>query len=159
MTNPSASSSGSFVVSSYLVTDTVIDRISQDLKYNADCSLPCKTCEEDMTSCLSCFTDGSSEFDLLNEFECVKTCPTGKTDYDGVCTVCNPKCTKCTNNDPDECTECSSSPTEYFLSGTTCTETCPPGTYQERSTYVCADCSDLCESCTEFDKCTSCPVG
>ena len=117
--------------------------------------LECETCVSGYgqptarTTCVTC--DDATVTDVEN----CNTCDITFTPYTATCTGCadgyeleNGECVQvCITFDGDRCTECSSSPTQYYLdeeSGECVTE-CPEGTTLVDTTCTSADdCADLC---------------
>jgi len=156
ITNPSISVSGSFVLSTYTSADYLVDQRTTDLRFNADCDNPCKTCTTSSRSaCTACFTDATATLTLLYGTTCVDTCPTGTVDISGTCKDCTSPCSECETTQTT-CTNCISN---YYLYGSTCRTSCPDTYYEDNSTMTCAACSTTCSRCDNYDECLSCPSG
>jgi len=159
VTNPSVATSASFVISTFNAAGRTLDQRTTDLRFNADCDAPCKTCTAVRTECTSCFTDGSSVLQFLFGTTCVSVCPSGTTDVNFECEDCQSPCSECASGDITECTACETTPTAYYLEGTSCLLTCPATKYPEDATYTCEDCDPKCATCSDFDVCLTCPTG
>ena len=157
VTNPSTSPSSPFIIATKTSAGAIIDQIATDIRFNADCDIPCKTCSiTDRSSCLSCFTDTSSLLQYLYSSTCVSTCPAGTFTQVTTCIACDIGCTACSGS-ATNCLACASSPIQYYSYGTSCLSSCPAKYYKDSSTYTCKSCSAACDTCSDYSTCTSCP--
>lgn len=124
------------------------------------CRSACKTCT-DSTTCQGCQSvDGLAYF--LTNNTCSVICPIGTygeiNNYQ--CTSCFAGCKTCYSSTQSDCYTCKNNGTHnfYLIYGTTiCNLTCPDGTYQNSTSFLCLICSPLCKTCTTNSIfCTSC---
>ena len=133
------------------------------------CSSPCNTCS-DSSHCTTCI---SNYYLQPNGYQCSSTCPTGHypntttlacSGCTNPCTSCTgPAYTQCTAGCPSGCATCTYSSTitctscfsGYYLSGVSCVNPCPSGTYGESSNNTCVNCSSGCMNCTASG-CSAC---
>jgi hypothetical protein len=146
----SASTTSSFRVTTYVSSVGLyrIDTISTGLTMTANCDYPCGSCSTDTSSCLSCLTAIPTLY--LQDNACVTECDEGKLPVGDVCGDCSSTCTACATTNANECTKCGLTGFE-FLSGTTCTSTCPAATYGNVVSFTCDSCdtaSAFCATCT-----------
>ena len=124
-----------------------------------DCNSPCNSCTLDLDHCTTCIPGK-----VLQGTLCLDSC---YSKYylnisNNVCTPCMEYCKNCEYEHPTLCTECPDKNygdhllnPEDFL----CYSECPMGMYQDSLT-TCARCtSNLCETCTSSEACTSCIYG
>ena len=134
----------------------------------------CKTCIA--ASNFSCITCGPGQylFPVTPSGQCIDNCPPGyyKDDLTNRCLKCfensadNPySCKTCIGPSSNQCTACLSG---TFLSGGECTIPCPPGSWPDTSTNICANCYYntvgplfSCVTCTTgaSNNCLSCNSG
>ncbi|CDW83721.1 UNKNOWN [Stylonychia lemnae] len=136
-----------------------IDQITWGLIPSFACALPCKTCSTtDISSCLSCFTDISSQVEkYYYSNKCMPVCPSGFYAGDNqICKRCDDKCLTC--NQAGKCLTCNNTGLyPNFHSGNNmCYGTCPDG-YYANSQSTCAACDQNCKTCESTPmNCTSC---
>lgn len=146
-------------VNNFMVDDNA--NISMDA---ALCDYPCQTCNlGNPTSCLSCFTDGSSTFNLWDSYanQCTNSCPIGRYSVPTnplTCLKCDSNCLKCSQSSTN-CTDCPAGTVLFFGR---CINVCPVGFYSSIITGVqapvCNNCSANCLTCAQGPGfCTSCP--
>lgn len=112
----------SFIVITYNIVGAVfyaMDTINTGLLFEADCTLPCRTCSAP-TQCLSCYSSSSvSNAPYLTTVApwCVTSC--GTYYYQNAvtltCTPCNSNCQSC-----DSALECSLCDSGYFIQNNVC---------------------------------------
>lgn len=123
------------------------------------CDASCATCaddglEGDAEDCLTC----SPAYNLYDEANniCLKSCPDGQFEKDGLCLPCDANCFTCAGG-ADVCTSCKAAElTSFsFLVASTCRESCPDryGTLAGE----CFPCEGDCDTCSSTPTmCTSC---
>lgn len=124
-----------------------------------ECQPPCHTCTN-TTSCTSC-TLSAGIIVYLDENTCVVACPAGKypkfSSLSNTCESCSAGCLTCFQSGLQYCTSCTNvSTTVYYLTGTTCSTSCPLGSYP--SANQCIRCPTECYNCTSTS-CDRCNVG
>ena len=72
-----------------------------------------------------------------------------------MCTSCSGICLKCDGPTANECSECVAG---IFLNAiaTTCSNTCPDGTFGDSGLKLCVSCDVKCKTCTSLLICLSC---
>jgi proprotein convertase subtilisin/kexin type 5 len=127
----------------------------------SSCDLKCILCSTSATTCSACTLTGSNKA-YLDGTSCVATCPamTFPSTSPNLCNGCDPKCYTCTAASASSCSACTSTagPDEAFLSGTTCTQSCPTATFPSSATHVCEPCPSDCDVCSSSSACTTCAV-
>ncbi|XP_077200877.1 proprotein convertase subtilisin/kexin type 5 isoform X2 [Paroedura picta] len=110
------------------------------------CSLPCKTCKGNATTCQSCASPL-----LLEQSECKHACSEKHFSADGVCKECPEMCQDCINE--NACKVCEP---PFLLHHGRCLHDCPPGFFDD--TIHCFPCHEHCEECDgpDSDDCTKC---
>eukprot|EP00049_Salpingoeca_infusionum_P027963 m.35257 g.35257 ORF g.35257 m.35257 type:complete len:2485 (+) comp9868_c0_seq1:133-7587(+) len=114
----------------------------------ASCYATCATC--DGTTGLDCTTCAFGFFWDAARARCVSECPAGQflNKKKGQCQYCSPLCATCTNAQIDSCLSCDIGGA-LFLSGSTCSQTCPSGHYKDTSTHTCRACTQ-CDGTTQY---------
>ena len=70
--------------------------------------------------------------------------------------MCHSYCTICSGTSNSSCTECATTPTSYYLSGTTCDTACLTS-YFSNGTYTCYKCNSTCLDCSaNLNNCSTC---
>lgn len=111
-----------------------IDTVRTGLTLRANCDYPCASCSASTPStCTSCLAATPALY--LQNNACVTTCNEGKLPLSGTCVDCNSQCVTCAVSQ-DRCTKCGKTNFE-FLSGTTCVNSCPDGTFGNIVTNTC----------------------
>lgn len=122
----------------------------------------CKSCNDlnciDCTNSNNCF-DCNNDLFLLNNSECVHTCPKGKTPVDDICVDCEAGCERCSQEIVGVCFECKS---PKVLFNQDCLDQCPDR-YTELNSNPgnCDLCTDNCLVCSNKDEknCLVCETG
>ncbi|CAI2380785.1 unnamed protein product [Moneuplotes crassus] len=155
-----STATSSFTVTTYLTSsgNYRIDEVSTGLTMAASCNYPCATCASSTPSvCTSCLTATPALY--LQDNSCVTVCDEGKLPVGNTCSDCNSQCVACDSSDANHCTKCGKTGFEY-LSGTTCTGTCPDGTFGNSVNNNCDACDStnaFCKTCSgNSQTCTSC---
>ncbi|XP_049434017.1 proprotein convertase subtilisin/kexin type 5b isoform X1 [Epinephelus fuscoguttatus] len=133
-----------------------VDEESRDCE---PCHRDCRTCGgpryDDCDSC-------EDEFVLING-ECVKDrqfalCPeTHFRNSQGDCELCHSTCKTCSGARKDDCNSCHSG--HFLTARQTCTPRCPPGTFANKASSQCEDCSKGCVICQDAQQCQHCRNG
>lgn len=147
----------------------MIDQSSNYVKYNIECTLPCKTCTSNPSTCLSCYN--ISSINNLNLYfsvnsSCLSSCPNAYYATTALnCVPCLATCLTCFSVDSN-CTSCNltSSYPALNISGTagSCLSACPLFYYLSKSAtppHQCIKCDNTtyhCNTCTDINVCLSC---
>ena len=107
--------------------------------------------QEEIKSCEKC---SNGYYYSEDTDDCVSTCPTGQSPYNGECVKCEAdNCNDCVN----EITSCSSCPSGMYLYKGDCVTPCPIKTYIDGE--YCNECAGDCQTCENPNECKSCPTG
>lgn len=116
------------------------------------CPLPCRSCSNATTTCLSCYLWAADS--LFFNSTCLPLCPplTYQANVGGLgsCLLCDSKCAQCS----DSSTNCSSCLSPYFYYAASCYSACPAATYP--SAAICLACPANCSSCSSLSLCLGC---
>lgn len=119
------------------------------------CSSTCLACSTVSSNCTSC--NSTSAYPALNltgyNGVCLAACPSGMYLELGVCVVCSPPCSTCTNS-----SKCLSCLPGLFYSNFSCGPTCLLGTsIPNNYSWTCDACSSQCATCSlTINNCTGC---
>ncbi|KAF0511014.1 growth factor receptor domain-containing protein [Gigaspora margarita] len=96
---------------------------------------------------------------VLDNGNCVKTCPPGKVvdpNNNLNCIVCNSACATCSGPSASECLSCSAS-NQFALNGICSSTSCPSSYFTQNTT--CIKCHPDCTECSGpgFNQCKKCP--
>jgi len=157
-------------VSSFLST-FMIDQNTSFVIFNINCTMPCKTCTNVPTVCMSCYNISSVNTNNLYfsvNKTCLSVCPTGYyPSTDLICQACSSTCLSCSIISSN-CTSCNSSSPYPALNITnnigSCLTSCPNSFYLNKNAtpQQCAPCDSTinhCLYCTDIDVCTKCVPG
>uniref|UniRef100_A0A7N6B092 P/Homo B domain-containing protein n=1 Tax=Anabas testudineus TaxID=64144 RepID=A0A7N6B092_ANATE len=138
-----------------------VDEESQECE---PCHRACRTCGgpqyDDCDSCEDGFT--------LEKGECIERnrlapCPEeyfrnslSNVNYTSVLN-CHSICKTCSDAGREDCTSCF--PGHFLSPGQTCTSHCPSGTFANKVSSHCEDCSEGCVVCQDAHKCNHCRSG
>ncbi|XP_031505761.1 uncharacterized protein LOC116268094 [Nymphaea colorata] len=122
----------------------------------ANCNSNCASCSSSATSCTSCISISGSKAYLHTDNTCYVNCPTGT--YSSVvnganlCVACPTGCDTCSYTlGSVTCSKCKTvSSTNFYLSGTSCVQKCPGGTYggtDANGDPACVGCHSDCATC------------
>jgi len=120
------------------------------------CESACATCNGTTSVCTSCPTD-----QYLYNDDCYTSCPAAGTFVSGsTCAPCDPSCSSCVGS-ATTCTACNTTSATPILYGSTCSATCPVGTYVDAGLFQCLSCTSPCSACTSASTaaCTACIHG
>lgn len=102
--NPIKDNSFPFTVFTYNNLGIVLDTLTTDLLYNADCDLPCMTCVVGQrATCTGCFTNTTISTNTLfqptvvggSTGTCTFACLTNQVNVSGTCVTCTSPCATC----------------------------------------------------------------
>lgn len=168
LTSPSAAPSDFTVFTTYDSSDYIIDQSTSSIQFALSCTLPCRTCSSDPTSCLSCYNSTITSSIYYNNItnKCVTTCDSGYYPDSTLlqCKACNVICGTCVNISTN-CSSCNSTSGFPFLNKTTtsgtCLANCDSGMYPDtnQSPTLCVVCVSPCVTCTTQTACLSCITG
>ena len=101
---------------------------------------------------LSCQPPSHGQYVLPDQ--CMEKCPDGTFENKQKhCELCDRKCLTCAGG-PENCLKCRDT---FFHNGTTCTKSCPHGTYSNTTVRSCLPCNNECMTCEgRPDACQSC---
>ncbi|KAL4512432.1 hypothetical protein ABPG72_005434 [Tetrahymena utriculariae] len=140
---PTGQSDSLIVSTSY--NGSPIDQSNNGITLNHNCDPNCFQCNPlGSNTCTSCFDSSYTSNFLLQNTQCTNACSPGYIQLPGnnICQSCQNNCATCVTN----LTTCSSCSGIYYLSGTNCVATCPPGFYG--ITNQCQQCSSPCATCS-----------
>ncbi|XP_068190180.1 proprotein convertase subtilisin/kexin type 5 [Antennarius striatus] len=101
------------------------------------CAAGCASCRWNATFCLSC-----EEPLLLQEHQCVNSCPPAHAVRGGACQRCPSACQEC-----DLLGRCTGCEEYHFLHGGRCVQDCPHGSFQDKEQRACLSCHPACALC------------
>ncbi|KAA8592193.1 hypothetical protein FQN60_017648 [Etheostoma spectabile] len=123
------------------------------------CHRACRTCGgPQYDDCDSC----EDEFKLVKG-ECLKdpqlsTCPEKHFRNSlGECELCSSFCKTCSGAGKEDCNSCNSG--HFLTAQQTCTSRCPLGTFANKASSQCEDCSEGCVKCQDAQQCQRCRSG
>ena len=125
---------------------------------NFTCSSNCSTCFGTSSyNCLTCKVV-NGVYQVLNDYQCMNSCPSGKYNMSRECDWCALTCATCSGPSEYECLSCPSGQVLYMGK---CLTTCPVGTYfnSSSSNYGCKACPINCTACINSTNCTVCQPG
>ncbi|XP_030000063.1 proprotein convertase subtilisin/kexin type 5-like [Sphaeramia orbicularis] len=133
-----------------------VDEESQDCE---PCHRACKTCGgprfDDCDSCEEGFT--------LKKGECLEArqlelCPEKHfRNRKGECKLCHSTCKTCSDAGKEDCLSCHSG--HFLTAQQTCVTRCRPGTFANKASGQCDDCSRGCVVCQDAQHCQKCRKG
>uniref|UniRef100_A0A671VLW9 Proprotein convertase subtilisin/kexin type 5b n=1 Tax=Sparus aurata TaxID=8175 RepID=A0A671VLW9_SPAAU len=143
-----------------------VDKESQDCE---PCHRACRTCGgprfEDCDSCEDGFTLKNGEclegrqLDLCSEkhFRNSTAHVNLTSVLKGDCELCHSSCKTCSGAEKEDCTSCISG--RFLTAQQTCMPRCPPGTFANKMSNQCEECSEGCVMCLDAQPCQRCRNG
>jgi hypothetical protein len=142
------------IITSFDSGNNLIDQSSTDVRFGLSCALPCKTCNSNTSSCLSCYNNSNiSQFNIYfpSNNTCVASCPSAYFQDTSTltCFLCGSTCLTCSSTNSN-CTSCNSNSTYPALSITNyngaCLSACPTLFYLSNTTtpMKCVSCVPPC---------------
>ena len=146
----------------------MIDQNTSFVIFNINCTMPCKTCTNVPTVCMSCYSISSVNTNNLYfsaNKTCLSVCPSGYyPSTDLICQACSSTCLSCSIISTN-CTSCNSTSSYPALNITnytgSCLTSCPNSFYLNKNVTPpqCTPCDSTnnhCSFCTDIDVCTKC---
>ncbi|KAG7490700.1 proprotein convertase subtilisin/kexin type 5 isoform X1 [Solea senegalensis] len=132
--------------------------VDEESRECESCHRSCRTCGgpqyDDCDSCEKGFT--------LDNGECVegKTLPCSEGHFRNIkdeCEQCHSTCRSCSAAEKDDCRSCHSG--TFLTAQQTCVPHCPLGTFANKVSNQCQDCSKGCVTCQDAQQCLRCRSG
>jgi proprotein convertase subtilisin/kexin type 5 len=149
----------------------MIDQNTSFVIFNINCTMPCKTCSNIPTACMSCYnisTVNTNNLLFAGNNTCLANCPSGYyATTDLMCIACSSTCLTCsiTSNNCTSCNLTSAYPALNITNYTgSCLTSCPNTFYLNRNATPpqCTPCDSTinrCYFCTDINICTKCATG
>ncbi|KAM8760711.1 proprotein convertase subtilisin/kexin type 5-like [Acanthopagrus schlegelii] len=133
-----------------------VDKESQDCE---PCHRACRTCGgprfDDCDSCEDDFTLRNGE--CLEGRQLALCSEKHFRNIQGDCELCHSSCKTCSGAEKEDCTSCISG--RFLTAQQTCMPRCPPGTFANKMSRKCEECSKGCVMCLDAQHCQRCRNG